>query len=96
MGLSNKSNFNDFTPAGVYSDRGDFRFSGLVRQPPLFLTWHRRTYHTPGGSASVIDAAPAQDTTPPPMPYHFPATVSAGRMTRPPLSSQLPCGRLCL
>ena len=32
-GLSNKSNFNDFTPAGVYSDRGDFRFSGLVRQP---------------------------------------------------------------
>lgn len=33
----------------------------------------------PGGSASVIDAAPAQDTTPPPMPYHFPATVSASR-----------------
>ena len=32
-GLSDKSNFNDFTPAGVYSDRGDFRFSGLVRQP---------------------------------------------------------------
>ena len=31
--LSNKSDFNDFTPAGMNSDRGDFRFSGLVRQP---------------------------------------------------------------
>ena len=31
--LSNKSGSNDFTPAGMNSDRGDFRFSGLVRQP---------------------------------------------------------------
>ena len=33
LGLSNKSDFNDFTPAGMNSDRGDSRFSGLVRQP---------------------------------------------------------------
>ena len=32
-GLSNKSDFNDFTPARMNSGRGDFRFSGLVRQP---------------------------------------------------------------
>ena len=32
-GLSGKSDFNDFTPARAYSDRGDFRFSGLVKQP---------------------------------------------------------------
>ena len=31
--LSNKSDSNDFTPAGMNSDRGDFRFSGLVGQP---------------------------------------------------------------
>ena len=36
-GLSNKSDFNDFTPARMNSGRGDFRFSGLVRRPPFFV-----------------------------------------------------------
>ena len=31
--LSDKSDFNDFTPAGMNSGRGDFRFSGPVGQP---------------------------------------------------------------
>jgi len=32
-GLSDKSDFNDLTPAGMDSGRGDFPFRGLVRQP---------------------------------------------------------------
>ncbi len=31
-GLYNRFDFNDLTPFGMNSDRGDFRFSGLVRQ----------------------------------------------------------------
>ena len=32
-----KSLFNDFTPIRTNSDRGDFFFSGPVRQPLLFI-----------------------------------------------------------
>ena len=32
-----KSLFNDFTPIRTNSDRGDFFFEGLVRQPLLFI-----------------------------------------------------------
>ena len=32
-GLSNKSYSYDFTPVRVCSDRGDFQFRGVVRQP---------------------------------------------------------------
>ena len=32
-GLSDKSDFNDFTPVRMNSGRGDFRFLGLVRRP---------------------------------------------------------------
>ena len=46
-GLSNKSDFNDFTPARMNSGRGDFRFSGLVRQAPFFIrTAHRELSRT--------------------------------------------------
>lgn len=36
MGLSNKSEFYDFTPVRTGSDRGDFQFRGLVGQPHSF------------------------------------------------------------
>ena len=32
-----KSLFNDFTPIRTNSDRGDFFFEGLVRQPLVFI-----------------------------------------------------------
>ena len=39
-GLSNKSEFYDFTPVRTSSGRGDFHFRGLVRQP-LLSRWMR-------------------------------------------------------
>ena len=70
--LSNKSDFNDFTPAGMNSDRGDFRFSGLVRQPlPIGRTARKH---------SKASASPNHRPSPAPQPTGDPSHFILSRM----------------
>lgn len=61
-GLSNKSYSYDFTPVRICSDRGDFQFRGVVRQPlqagkgavPYFaIQMLTRFFSTPGNGWAV-------------------------------------------
>lgn len=89
--LSDKSNFNDFT-CRVYSDKGDFRFSGLVRQP-LFLTW-RRHAHVCRPALAINSPLPCSVLPPlPPLPCKkplLPSSTGQACCHR----TQLPRGRL--
>ena len=38
--LSNKSNFNDFTPVRTSSDRGDFQFQGYASGPKTYTDYN--------------------------------------------------------